>query len=156
MKTLALFFALVAPCFARLGETVAECKARYGEPVHIVEKTSAMHFSKAGFRLVIEFYKGRAAGVMIEKEAEPGVLQIGNPEISKTEIDTFLQANSGGGEWVENSEGDFVNVIWFSKGGRNLAVWQKFEHTLSFMTKEYLDHRSAQKAQEEKEKLGDF
>lgn len=67
MKTLAFFFALISPVFARLGESLKECEARYGEPTEVDQKLSLAVFAKAGFTLAIQFEAGRAGMIVITK-----------------------------------------------------------------------------------------
>jgi len=98
LPTLALLLLTALPTFARLGETKAECEARYGKADHTL-KSGIVVYKKAGMDIMITFSKDKAVKIIFSKP---------DPEhpdkslaISKAECDALLKANNGGGEWKE-------------------------------------------------------
>lgn len=63
MKTrLTLFlFLSCLPAFSRIGETVEECKNRYGAPVGALKEE--VRFKKNGLDVFVMFHQGKAASV---------------------------------------------------------------------------------------------
>jgi hypothetical protein len=97
---LAVAFMLSAlPCQARLGETLDQCIARYGQPVYngpdpqgVGEGTT--RFEKNGYLICVFFLKGIVAFEMFYKH--------GDDYYSNDEKDAILQADSAGGKWNLN------------------------------------------------------
>ncbi len=154
MKTLAFFFALVSPLFARLGESLEECKARYGEPYEVLQESSTACFNKAGLTVIIQFDKGRAAGIVFHKKKEAGETVIA--PLSDTELVALLASNSGGATWVEREDLDLVKKIYDTKDESRLAIYDKIQHRLSFFTMAYLNMIEAKKEAEEAKNLNGF
>ena len=81
MKTIITLFLLAfcASVQARIGETVAECVARYGKPVAVSESGLTFTFKSKGFEIEITFFNGKCEvieyarwvpGVLTEKYSE--------------------------------------------------------------------------------------
>jgi len=58
---IALLLCCCASAFTRIGETLEQCKQRYGQPYKTTEQ--AVCFRKAPFYIVVTFYQGKADGV---------------------------------------------------------------------------------------------
>jgi hypothetical protein len=157
MKTLAFLFALIIPASARIGETVEECRDRYGDPVHIDQKAGSMGFLKSGFLIACQFHKGRVGMIIVIKNQKPGEITIGHAELSEVEIETLLKANAGGGEWADTTpQFEFVSKLWGNEKAKRKAFYNTIQHTLVFITDEYSDVMAKEKADTEQKKLGDF
>lgn len=152
MKALTFFFALMAPAFGRMGETVGECRGRYGKEIKVEESISGMGFFKAGYMILAYFDEGRVGMLNI---FHPSVDQISGsrPVITEEEIDTFLKENGSGSEWVEREDFDPVNRTWDSKDGKKLAIYDTMKHKLVIATLEYRAKMDAKRAAEEKRKF---
>jgi hypothetical protein len=156
MKTLAFFFALMVPVFGRLGETVPECKARYGEPISVEEAASMLVFKKAGFNICVTFDQGRASYIFISKEKPSSGFSIGDPEISVAERETFRNANTGGSKWILREDFDFVNETHDTEDKKRVVMYDTLKHHLMFFTMDYAKKRAAAKEAEEKKALEGF
>ncbi len=96
---------LGSSAFARLGETEAECAARYGAP--ITTKPSQppgerdAEYSKTGIRVLVTFADGRAVAMAFSR---PGGL------LSEADIQVLLDANAAGAGWVRGAAQDYDKV----------------------------------------------
>ncbi len=98
-KTVLSLFALsafIASADARLGETLAQCRERYGvmslEPNPAFPALPGHVFQKNGFKITIRFVDGKAVWIsyVSAKPFEQGV------------IDTLLDLNAGESKWIFN------------------------------------------------------
>ena len=98
ISILALFSAAVSTSSARLGETEAECEARYGKCIAVLSiepsalADSSLAFLKEGIKVTISFWKGRAVEVLYGSESLRA--------LSRDGVLTLLAANAAGSEWV--------------------------------------------------------
>lgn len=67
-----------------------------------------------------------------------------------------MTSNSGGSTWVERGDVDFINKTYDSKDGKYLAIQNKVENTLTFITMKHLKKTLEAKATEEKKNLDGF
>lgn len=155
MKTLAFFFALMVPAFARLGETVDECRTRYGKESSVDEKLSMMEFRKAGFRLMITFDAGRAAYMFINHDPTNDFIPT-NPEITDAEIETLLKSNGGGSEWVERKDFDMISKTWDTKDGKRIAIYDTLKHNIMIVSVDYGQKMAEKRKLEQKQNLDGF
>lgn len=88
-------FLLVATAQARIGETEAEIRARYGDPIGIlpsnVRGSLTNHYLSGGFSIAVTYVDGRSAREMLVKGDKS--------KITDKEIRLLLDANSGGNSW---------------------------------------------------------
>ena len=88
-------FLLVATAQARIGETEAEIRARYGDPIGIlpssVEASLTNHYLSGGFSIAVTYVDGRSAREMLAKADKS--------KITDKEIRLLLDANAGGYSW---------------------------------------------------------
>lgn len=93
MKTAFFFLMMMTaalPCFARIGETEAELKARYGKAEDL---EGALVFQKEGLLVSATLHDGVCVKLQIIKE---GSL---SDKLSDGEAATLLEANKGKGTW---------------------------------------------------------
>lgn len=100
MKTFLSAVILCALCassaFARLGETEKEIEARYGKALGTVSRPNEplqKVYSSAGFDILVGYIDGRSGQEVFFKKSKSA--------FSDAEIQTLLDANSGGGKWIE-------------------------------------------------------
>jgi hypothetical protein len=100
--------------FARIGETEAECEARYGKSIATVQvfpdqlADSRKEYLKEGIKITIAFWKDRAIEVIYNIDSLRKVSQEG--------ILTLLAANAGGSEWTLVEEPASPAIV--QRGGR--------------------------------------
>jgi hypothetical protein len=106
-----LFFAMalgITPVSARVGETLDQCKKRYGKaaltPAPYDFGTEAkelvyFNFEKNGIAIQIGFLNGKASDLSFH-HASPG-----STTMTQTEIDILLAANSGDMPWKTVNDG---------------------------------------------------
>jgi hypothetical protein len=135
MKTLllpALALLLTAlPTFARLGESKAECEARYGKPVFTTVRNGNSIYLKGGHQITIGFWKDKAIFLVFTK-LEPGTKESDLPvestdslPFSETEMDLLLQANSGTFKWRQqrDNKDKEADIAWDLSDGKGYAEY---------------------------------
>lgn len=123
----------------RIGESIEECKARYGEPVgednDVIQIPNAklVVFMKAGLAVGVSLIDGRAAMINFQK-VEKDSLGIPEP-ISDTEIETLLAANAVG-KWraVDSPVG---KKQWWSEDGKSFAQQDLMRPSLTIMSRAF-------------------
>lgn len=119
MKTLILFLCLVSSAvFARIGETVAQCQARYGAPIKWVVPDKTGYFEKDELRLLATFRNSKCVHLSYTKIEASKQL----PTFSDEEIDALLKANGGGAKSskIQSSEDA---AEWQSSDGKLTATY---------------------------------
>jgi len=101
-----LLLGLSVTSFARIGETMDKAVKRYGPVVHhdTIQGEELYAFKKHGYDIVAHFHEGKIDNIMYGKESRE--------KLSKTEVNTFLEANNGGRP-MKDLGGDF----WEAKNG---------------------------------------
>jgi hypothetical protein len=145
MKTLLLaalvIGSLSSPTTAlgRIGESMDECKARYGEPVGEdndviqIPNSKLVVFMKAGLAVGVTLIDGRAAMINFQKVKKDS---LGTPEpISDTEIDALLAANAVG-KWraVDSPVG---KKQWMSEDGKYFGQQHLVRPSLTIMSRAF-------------------
>lgn len=118
----------------RLRESVAECKARYGEPVSVDNDTAGMEFKKNGFTIIAFFEKGRAVMIVFSRP-KSGIITI-NEGISNDQIATILKGNSASEKWEKKENMDFTGYSWVLSGKNDIARYDTIDKTLCLVTAE--------------------
>lgn len=161
-----LMFSLPSVSTARIGETLQQCIARYGQPdsgpeesvVH--PKATDCAFIKNGLDVSVVFYQGKAVDIMFRK--------VDGSSFNPSEIDELLKANGGGSMWKERDAGKPDQSEWETPDGENRAMLSSNRHAeparvLSVWTMQW--HRvmeeqekalEKQEKSEAKESLGGF
>lgn len=130
-----LFVCLPGVAFARIGETLEQCKARYGEPI-IQENTHGMYvFIKSGFWIMVGFTADGKAGCISYRKMALDTL--GQPqEITNDEIQTVLKLNSNT-KWERVIELSFTGRTWTNEDKSYAAVYSFLERTLIISNHEF-------------------
>ena len=127
MKTLAIFFALMVPVFARLGETEAECAARYG--ANLSTAANQGRFEKNGIVILTSFENDKAVRIHFQAKSN----KLLGEKLTNAQIFELLKANSSGLEW---------QAVQTDHSGKNLtrmdsmafASWNYFSGTLEIIS----------------------
>jgi len=158
MKTFSILLLLLfstPSVYGRIGETPQQCKARYGDPVHLDAKTKNAGFIKAGFNISATFKgDGGVCSIIYIEKSKKDILGT-SEEISDIELKTFLKANGGGSEWRE-TEGAWTAITWITKDGLITAQYDKLEHELIIITMKCMSQINKERKEAEKENLDEF
>lgn len=138
---------------ARLGETIAQCEARYGKASTIDKDGVTYFYAKPPMFICCKFVNGVCEVIMLA-HLERDVLKTPT-KMSAVEIDALLEANGKGSTW--NKRGVFVSGDeWQTADGLMVAVYYDRNNQLCIMTRAELERLNAAKAAEEKAKLKGF
>ncbi|MCE9519582.1 MAG: hypothetical protein K8R87_08530 [Verrucomicrobia bacterium] len=146
---------------ARLGETPAECTARYGKPAQLDKEKMTLKFVKDGIQLPCHFYEGKCDQIIFAR-ADEKIERFTNAEIA-----VFLEANGGGEKWEKSYREVGINGIeqaWETLSGikafalkRGLGIRTKgFYERQKAATKKAKEEEERAKADAAKAKLKDF
>jgi hypothetical protein len=153
MKTIILLLFLL-PCIAsaRIGETIAECRIRYGKEVKASSETR-LWFKKGDFLVEIDFLDGKASMLMINRLKDENGLDL---SITPRQIDALLKSNAGNSVWKKTSEKFGGKIDWITEDGKILAFSNEQYGTLIIITAE--QKAANEKARDEKEakEIGGF
>jgi hypothetical protein len=116
------------PTLARLGETKAECEARYGKPLGTTARSGNSIYLKGGHEIIIGFWNDKAIFLYFTK-LKPGTKDSDLPvgisnrvELSEAEMNVLLQANSGTFKW-KPSESEDADAAWDLSDGKGYAEY---------------------------------
>ena len=110
MKTITILMMLASLSFARVGETIEECNARYGDGDYI-EGEHKMIYKKGDYTVGVYFATGKAIAVSYYREK--GV------DLDSIEITTFLEANEQSKKWTKGSSN-----LWINLSGLRASMWE--------------------------------
>jgi hypothetical protein len=94
---LALFLLAPAAASARLGETPAECDARYGNPLRNRPSEPTVYL-KGGFLITVDFHQGHAYSIVYQQTPGGGE-KLEKLSITPEQIQTLLSYNAGPSQW---------------------------------------------------------
>lgn len=149
------FLSLLAPASARLGETVEQCRTRYGkETLGEAEANGSGRFEKNGIVIRVEFRRGKAVEISFSHRSK-GITDIftGLPDAT---VQGLLDANAGGSEWVEDQSDpirDIGTKVLNRKNGTAVACWNYNPGSLVITASAEVRRRKAEeekKAEEQK------
>lgn len=136
-------------CFARIGETRAQCDARYG--VAEVDDDGEVRYEKAGLIVLCRFHEGKCASIMFAKVEQDALKR--PVEMSDAELEALLQANANGSSWGP-PEDMISGKMWESP--YMIAHWAERYRYFRVMTKVELARQEKKKADEDKANLKGF
>ena len=124
------------PTFARLGETKAECEARYGKPVGTTARNGNSIYLKEGHQIIIGYWNDKAIFLFFTK-LKPGARDSDLPAglwdsvpLSETEMDVLLQANSGTLKWKQREAQEDEDLKWDLPDGKGYAEYVDVDRCL--------------------------
>jgi hypothetical protein len=136
LRSAILFFSLLTlPVHANLGETVAQCVARYGRPVGFSEANAkfpfgTVAFSATGYTLIVFLIKDKEVGARVSKQDKSA--------FSDAERQNIMAADSDGTPWVTTTSDDPTCLRWI-RGDQATVLYDKANHVLIFTSKEMAD-----------------
>jgi len=145
MKMITIFITLLMlgiSAKARIGETPAQCVARYGEPLSVDKETMTLGFQKQDIFIMCVFHEGKCVEVAFKKT---------EADFSKAEVETLLNAN--GSEWTSIPAG-VGETHW--NNVTSVATHKELESMVIIMTHAAKKHRDEAKIAAEKKKLEGF
>ncbi len=127
-----LLVLLSVPLRANLGETVAQCVARYGRPNGYAEAKpnfpfGTMVFRAGGFDLIVFLSNNVEVGARVSK-SDKSVL-------NDVEMQNIMSADAGPGAWTSTPSSDPDNLTWV-RPDKSTVTYDKVKHILIFATPE--------------------
>ena len=138
---ISLLMILSGISFARIGETLDECKKRYGEPVKAEEGFT--YFRKADLIIQVSFFKTKVDFIRFAKSKD-------DEHFTDNEIKLLLDANGAGAKWE-----DIQSNLWGTKSGLFATIDQKNQN-LTLATKEGFERLMSEKKEKEDKSLEGF
>jgi len=119
---------LTIPLRANLGETVAQCVARYGSPVGYSEANpkfpfGTVAFSAGGYTLVVFLLQTKEVGARVSKQDKSA--------FTAAEMKTILDADSAIAPWVSTPSSDPTSLSW-GRSDKATVIYDKDKHVLIF------------------------
>ncbi len=139
---------LVSTASARIGETPAECAARYGEPVSFDADDQSQTFRKGNMMVVAYFHEGRCDMIVFSKLGR-------GEELSDNEIEVLLDANGGGRKWKRRAVFS-IDEIWDTDDNELIAQRATANGMLFILTRAHYERDETKRKREEREKLNGF
>ena len=147
-----LLCSAISPAKARIGETLEQCIARYGNPVRPIEERMPVTFQKSGLLIGVVFIDGKAAQIMFFKpDQTDGKLS----HLSADEIKALLDANGAGRAWSVSPSRP-LDKAWTTADGELFAVYLTARSTLTIRTKAFDEASKAKAREDEKKALEGF
>ncbi len=125
------------PKVGRFGETMEQCKLRYGPPVR--QWGAETTFEKNGFALEIKFHEGRVDQIRYRK--------LDSSNLTKAEVDALL-ANISAGPWKAS---EIFGFEWSCPEGHRAAVNMVIQHDLVIESADLVKREAEKKATQEKD-----
>jgi hypothetical protein len=123
---------LTLPLHANMGETVAQCVARYGKPVGYSEASATnpfgtIVFAAGKYTLIVFVVKEKEVGARVSKQDKSA--------FGDDEIQTIMNADSDGTPWTTAKSDDPACLRW-ERGDKASALYDKDKHILIFTSRE--------------------
>jgi hypothetical protein len=123
---------LTLPLRANLGETVAQCVARYGKPVGFSEAGAknpfgTLVFSATGYTLVVFLLNTREVGARVSKSDKS--------EFAPAEMQNIMSADTGGSAWTPTTSDDPSTLRWI-RADKATVLYDKEKHVVIFTSLE--------------------
>lgn len=145
MRTLILLCVmLAAPAWARLGETLEQCSARYGKPVQTDTLEVGARFEQAGWCICAWFDEaGKCDYIVFTKVGPRPNLSFQEvitqhhtgADISREELDALLAANAGEGLFHKVTQGlMYDDLHWMAPGKRVICTYFELNDRLCIGT----------------------
>jgi hypothetical protein len=119
---------------ANLGETVAQCVARYGGPVHFTEANARLPFGTitfvaGGYGLIVFVLNGKEVGARVSKANKS--------PFSDAEMQTIMNADLGGSTWTPTLSTDPTCLTW-TRADHATVLYDKEKHMLILTSPEMM------------------
>ena len=115
----AVLVSLVASASARMKESLAQLKSRYGEIKETADVPAGVryNFVKGGIEIHAVVWQGETIGMMYRK--------ISGNRLDKAEIDILLEANKGSERWLELSKRLTNSDVFYFVDQDGLTIYDK-------------------------------
>lgn len=161
-----LLIAITAPSYARLYESPADAKVRYGAPVKessflmppLLKGTKELRYHHHGWRIRSAYLRDQAVIMSYMKLARPNTAE---SILQEDEIQAILEAESGGYRWVKVQKGMKVtnsikyqgyfnssNKVW--RRGDGAVAWAAGDNAVFVISREGLSFDIQSHKQKEK------
>ena len=147
------FFLLVAPAFARIGETEQQIEKRYGKSTLTVSTGNEplqKVYQSSGLNITVTYLDGVSQREIFTKQD--------GSELSKNEIAILLEANTARSKWIEDPTATSLAGMqgWKLESGGRTAAFSRDKTRLVITTDLVQKVFNQRKAEDEKEKLKGF
>jgi hypothetical protein len=134
-SVIVLLCLLTMPLRANMGETVAQCVARYGKPVGFSEASATnpfgtLAFTAADYTLIVFLLDGKEVGARVSKRDKSA--------FTDAEMQTIMSADSAGTPWTSETSDDPACLQW-GRADKATALYDKAKHVLIFTSQEMAD-----------------
>lgn len=143
---------LACPALGRIGETVDQCSARYGNPIRIDPATGFHSYQRGGMDIICKFTEGKCA-LIVFTHSQRDALGHGTA-LTADEIDALLVANSAGKAW--NKRLTAPGQSWSLSDGSALAQYDVGKHVLAIITTAENSQDAARSAEASRQRLKGF
>lgn len=97
-------FSMTSTVFARIGDTLEQCKKRYGAPIVSSEKNQSFDFKHEGVKINIRVHEGKVVAISYTSPDKGG--------FTVDQIMSRLVANNGKGDWNLPQGDDVGRMTW--------------------------------------------
>jgi hypothetical protein len=134
-STIILFSLFTLPVRANLGETVAQCVARYGKPVGYSEASNkspfgTLVFTATGYILVVFLINTKEVGARVSK--------LDKTAFTDAEMQNIMDADTAGTPWTPTTSDDPTCLRW-TRADKATVLYDKVKHALLFSSEEMAD-----------------
>jgi len=132
-RCLILFLCFLAlPARANLGETIAQCVARYGTPIHFTEANDkfpfgTITFTAGGYGLTVFISHDKEVGARVSKTDKSA--------FTDAELQSIMGADAGDSKWSSTASDDPTCLAW-TRGDQAKVLYDKEKHMVIFTSLE--------------------
>jgi len=126
------FILLTIPLRANLGDTVAQCVARYGKPIGFTEANAKFPFGTLAFvatdyTLIVFLLDTKEVGAKVSKQDKSA--------FTPSEMQNIMAADTAGSPWTSTPSADPTCLTW-TRGDKATVLYDKQKHILIFTSTE--------------------
>jgi hypothetical protein len=155
LSALVLSALLTSASQARVGETLEECRARYGQETGRDEEKKLVIFLKSGLTVAATFENDRVAWLMIQKDRAAGAAWSAWAGLADDQIEALQKANGGASKWRIIGKPDALTTIWRTDDKTRYALYSVTGGALIISTAEWWEKAKKQlEAEREKQVEG--
>lgn len=155
LPALVLSALLTTASQARVGETLEECRARYGQETRKDDAKKLVVFLKSGLTVAATFENDRVAWLMIHKDRTAGAAWSAWAGLADDQIAALQKANGGTSTWRIIGKSDVLTTIWRTDDKTRYALYSVTGGALIISTAEWWEKAKKQlEAEREKQVEG--
>ncbi|GEP46406.1 hypothetical protein BGE01nite_56970 [Brevifollis gellanilyticus] len=142
---------------ARIGETRAQCEARYGPSLKLRSDGDTSVHERAGLQIQCIYFDGKCESIRFSKLVEPRADAV---PLTEAEVKTLMEASSGGRPWTLSSSDEATHFRAWECGTLSAMYSGNITHELIISTAAHhqrlKDKAAAVEAAKGKGSLKDF